>query len=194
MPLLLLGDFLALRLYWRQWNTLRIKLLAPSALIGVVVGTVVLVTLPDQVLRVILGVFTLAAVVYKLASDRIKSLAYHHHNWHAYLAGSTSGFGSAVANVGAPPFTAYMLLQKASPIEFIGTTTLFFIIVNLSKLPGLLITGIMGTDEIVQTLAAIPVMLAGMWLGRRFIEWVDPRAFDAIMTGMLVLAAVALLV
>ncbi len=192
LPLLLLGDFFALRLYWKQWSPTHIRLLLPFSAVGVVAGIAVLASLPDGTLRIILAVFSLAAVTYKFASDRIKSLTYQHHNWHAYLAGGASGFSSAVANAGAPPFTTYMLLQKVSPVEFIGTTTLFFITVNLIKLPTMIAAGFMHASDFGGTLLGIPLVLAGAWLGRRFIEVVQPRVFEGIMSAMLVLAAVML--
>jgi uncharacterized membrane protein YfcA len=193
LPLLLLGDFFALRLYWKQWSPYHIRLLLPFSVVGVLLGIAVLASLQDAALRILLAVFTLIAVAYKTVSDRIASLTYRHHNWHAYLAGGASGFTSAVANAGAPPFTTYMLLQKVSPVEFIGTTTLFFITVNLIKLPTMITAGFMDISDFGGVLLGVPLVLAGAWLGRRFIDRVQPRVFEGIMTGMLVLAAVMLL-
>ncbi|WP_162909653.1 sulfite exporter TauE/SafE family protein [Aggregatilinea lenta] len=192
LPLLLLGDFFALRLYWKQWSPYHIRLLLPFSVVGVLLGIAVLASLPDTTLRILLAVFSLVAALYKTISDRITSLTYHHHNWHAYLAGGTSGFSSAVANAGAPPFTTYMLMQKVTPVEFIGTTTLFFITVNLIKLPTLITAGFMDVESFISALLGIPLVMAGAWLGRRFIDAVQPRVFEGIMTGMLVLAAVIL--
>ncbi len=193
LPLLMLGDLFALRLYWRAWNPHHIRLLLPFSAVGVVLGTLVLASLPDDVLRILLAAFSLIAVAYKLVSDRLTALTYRPRDWHAYLAGGASGFSSAVANVGAPPFTAYMLLQKVPPVEFIGTTSVFFLVVNLMKLPTLAVAGIMDGGKLTAALFGVPLVLGGAWLGRRFIDLVQPRVFDAIMTGMLVVAAVALL-
>ena len=79
---------------------------------------------------------------FKIASDRLASLAYQPRKWHGYFAGWASGFGSTLANVGAPPFTAYLLLQpKMTPRRFVGTTTLFFAVMNLTKVPGFIALG-----------------------------------------------------
>ena len=126
LPLLMVGDLFALPLYWRQWDMRQIKLLLPAAVVGVLIGTYLLSALPDSWLRPILGGSTLALVIYKLAGERLTARHYAPQDWHGAAAGAASGFGSAVANAGGPPFTAYLMLQNLTPAAFMGTTTLFF--------------------------------------------------------------------
>lgn len=190
LPLLIFADAFALWVYWKDWDMRHIRLLLPLALVGIIAGMFVLISAPEQVLRPLLAVFTLSAVVYRLLSRRLIALRYHHRNWHGYLAGLTSGFGSAVANVGAPPFTAYMLLQEMSPRVFIGTTTLFFAIINLSKLPWSVQLGLVDFPRVMWALPLVPV---GVWLGRRFVDWVNPRVFEWFMIITLIIASISLL-
>ncbi len=194
LPLLMLGDVFALRAYWGDWDMRTIRLLIPAAVLGILAGTYLLAELPDSVLRPALGTFSLLIAAYKLASDRLTTVAYQPRGWHSYLAGATSGFGSAVANAGGPPFTAYMLLQSMSPRTFIGTTTLFFALVNLIKLPGFVVTGLMDDAPLGIVLAVLPLLFGGVWLGRRFINWVDPQDFERVMIALLVAASVLLFV
>ncbi|MCS7071583.1 MAG: sulfite exporter TauE/SafE family protein, partial [Anaerolinea sp.] len=140
LPLLLIADGFALWVFWRKWDLHYVRLMLLPGALGVAVGSVILAVLPDFTLRRILGVFTLVFILYRLFASRLTGLAYRPRVWHGYAAGAASGLGSALANTGAPPFTAYMLLQRVPPIVFAGTTTLFFAIINALKLPGLLIT------------------------------------------------------
>lgn len=192
LPLLLLGDVFALRAYWRHWDSRLIRLLVPAAVIGVFAGAYLLTALPDDLLRPLLGALTLLMVVYKLVRTRLAVGQYESHNWHGYLAGAASGFGSAVANAGGPPFTAYLLLQQVSPMVFMGTTTLFFITINLIKLPSLWLAGLLDDVPLVTVLLMLPVVWLGIWAGRRFVKWVDPRSFDILMLVLLVLVSVML--
>lgn len=194
LPFLILGDLFALKVYWMQWDQHQLRLLLPLSIVGVIVGMYFLVSLPNEVLRPILGFFTLGAVIYRLISRRLAKLHYHHQNWHGYLTGFVSGFGSGLANVGAPPFTAYMLLQEqTSPRIFMGTTTLFFAVVNAAKLPGVLQGGLINSSQVGYVILAIPFVPLGVWLGQLFVDWIRPDLFEWFMIGTLIFASLLLL-
>lgn len=198
LPMLIFADLFALRLYWRTWNTHHLKLMLPTAFIGVLIGSLLLVTLAnngqDIILRRILGIFTLIVAVYKILNDRLSTVHYQPRRWHGYLVGLASGFGSALANVGAPPFTAYMLLQGLSPQIFIGTTTLFFFIVNTIKLPGVLSSSnVLDLNALAGILWALPLIPLGVWLGRRSLDYINPKTFERLMLVMLVIVSLVLL-
>jgi uncharacterized protein len=193
LPLLLAADAVALWMYRGTWDNSYIRRMLPAATLGVIVGSALLAVLPDLALRRIMGLFTLSFVVYRLVSDRLTALEYRPRGWHAPVAGGLSGAGSALANVGAPPFTAYMLLQPISPTVFVGTTTLFFAVVNTLKLPGLIVTGIFDINNLWQNLWVLPIILTGVFAGRWLIQRINRAAFDRLMLAVLTLAALVLL-
>lgn len=191
LPLLIVGDWIALPVYWRTWDSRALRLMLPGAVVGVIMGIVLLTSLPDDTLRHVLGVFTLIVVTYKLASDSLTAMSYTPRGWHGVLAGWGSGFGSALANAGAPPITAYLLLRRVTPTTFIGTTLLFFLVVNLFKLPIFLATDVLRPHQIIGMLWALPLIPLGVWGGRRFIAWIDPAKFERLM--LVLLAGVGLI-
>lgn len=195
LPLLIFADMFALYFYRGKWDMRYIWLMLPAAVIGVVMGTLLLATLSDEALRLILGVFTLIAVLYRLASEFIKSLTYSPRPWHGYLAGWASGFGSALANAGAPPFTAYLLLQPGiTPVTFVGTTTLFFAIVNLLKLPGFLASEALDVQQLLSIAWVLPIIPAGVWIGRKIIERINAKIFEYIMLTLLLILSLYLII
>ncbi len=193
LPLLMIADAFALWAYWRVWDMRYIWLMLPAAIIGVILGIWLLASLPDEILRRMLGVFTLIVVAYKILSDRLTTLNYSSRNWHGYLAGWASGFASALANTGAPPFTAYMLLQKVSPRTFIGTATFFFAVVNLSKQIGVAQAGLIDLSMLRDIIWVVPLIPVGVWIGREIVRRFDPRLFENFMLGLLILASVFLI-
>ncbi len=195
LPLLIFADGFALWAYWRQWNGLYIRRMLPLGVVGVVMGVVLLAALAphDTLLRRVLGLFTLTIILYKTLGGQLSRVKYQPRAWHAYLAGWASGFGSALANVGAPPFTAYMLLQEVSPRVFVGTTTLFFAIINVLKLPGFLSAGVLNLAQLASVAWVALLIPLGVWLGRRFVSSVNPRVFEWIMLAALFLASLSLL-
>jgi uncharacterized membrane protein YfcA len=194
LPLLLVGDWIALPVYWRQWDARELRLLVPGGVIGVAMGLVLLTTLSDEMLRRVLGVFTLSVAGYKLASDSLTGLQYQPRRWHGVLAGWGSGFGSALANVGAPPITAYLLLRRLTPTIFIGTTVIFFLVMNALKFPLYLATNVIKMDQVIGILWALPLIPVGVWAGKKFVEWIDPKKFERLMLIALILTGIALLV
>ncbi|MEQ8674170.1 MAG: sulfite exporter TauE/SafE family protein [Aggregatilineales bacterium] len=194
LPLLMFADVFALYFYWGKWDMRYLRLMLPSALLGILLGTLLLATLPDDVLGRIIGAFTLIAVIYKLSNNRIPTLKYSPRAWHGYFAGWASGFGSSLANAGAPPFTAYMLLQpNMNPVMFIGTATLFFAIVNALKLIGYISADVMDINLLLSIAWTAPLVPFGVWLGRRIIERMEPKIFENLMMVLLFLAGIYLL-
>lgn len=193
LPLLIIADVFALWAYWKTWDMHYIRLMLPLAILGIGVGTFLLASLPDDVLRRLLGVFTLVFVAYRLLSARLQTARYQPRDWHGYLAGAASGLGSALANTGAPPFTAYMLLQDVSPPVFVGTTTLFFALVNLIKVPWLVAGHLLDLSDLTRILWAMPLIPVGIWLGRWLVNRMNREVFERVMLYVLALAGLALL-
>lgn len=193
LPLLIIADWFALWAFWKTWDMRYIKLMLPMAVVGIAVGTFLLKTLSNETLRHVLGAFTLLFIVYRLLDYRLKSLDYHPRDWHGYVAGAATGLGSALANTGAPPYTAYMLLQEVSPAVFVGTTTLLFAIINVVKLPGLVIAGLFDLHDLLAVLWAIPLIPLGVWAGRWLVVRMNKAAFERFMLFVLFVAALFLI-
>jgi uncharacterized protein len=193
LPLLIIADLFALAVYWRKWDMFYVRLMLPAAIIGVFAGSFILAVLPDLTLRRTLGVITLLFVVWKLVSDRAVGMNYQPRTWHGVLAGGMSGAGSALANTGAPPYTAYMLLQPVSPIVFAGTTTLFFAIVNALKVPGYLAAGVLDFSNVFEMVWVLPLIPLGVWIGRITVKRIDKPTFERLMLILLFLASLAML-
>jgi uncharacterized membrane protein YfcA len=193
LPLLIFADILALYIYWKQWDMRYIRLMLPHAVIGVVIGTILLATLPDISLRRLLGVFTLVFVGYRVVSVRLMAVTYHPRNWHGYIAGAASGLGSALANTGSPPFTAYLLMQQVSPEVFAATTTLFFAVVNVLKLPAQAFAGLIHFERVLAALWILPVIVVGVGVGRWAVGRINQDVFEQILLFLLFVASMVLI-
>lgn len=193
LPLLMVGDAIAVAAYWGEWDNRLILQMLPTALLGIVVGTFLLAELPDDILRRVLGVLVLVYVVYDLVKARLEQLAYEPRTWHGWLVGIGTGALSALANAGGAVFTAYLLLRRTSPKTFIATAALFFGVVNAAKIPFFLEADLIHLDTVLQVMWAAPLIPVGVWVGKRFIEWVNPQTFRWAVLGTLVLAGIFLL-
>jgi uncharacterized protein len=193
LPFLIFADWFALRAYWREWDMEQVRLLLPSAVIGVILGALALSRISPNLLRIVIGIATLLTIIYKLTAHRFEQLKYEPRTWHSYLAGFGSGFASTLANAGAFPFMIYMLLQKRmAAVSFIGTTTLLFTIVNLLKVPLYIQQNLFSVERILSVIWALPLVIVGVWVGRKSLNYINQQTFERVMMALLVLAVVLL--
>lgn len=193
LPLLLVGDIIAVGIFWKQWDARYLSKMIPTAVLGVAIGTVLLRLLPDLALRLVLGLLTLLYVVYRLASARLSALQLQPRGWHAPVAGGASGMFSALANTGAPPFTAYLLTQPLSPQAFVGTTTLFFAVVNGLKLPGQVAVGLFDLNDLLRAAWVLPIIPVGVLVGKWLVTRIEAAVFERLMLAVLLFAAFILI-
>jgi uncharacterized membrane protein YfcA len=189
LPMLMVGDVFALRMYWKEWDTELVKRMLPLGIVGALVGTFLLSWLPANILRIALGVFVLIVVVYKYASDRIKAMQYQPRPWHASLAGLLAGVASGMFNAGGPPFNSYLLLKKVSACPFIATGTIYFAILNLIKVPGFLYTGVLDLPLLLSLWWVFLFIPVGIWVARATLTRVSPSAFERIIVVLLIFSS-----
>ena len=194
LPLLLFADAFALYIYWKQWDRHYIRLMLLPGLIGVALGMLVLRDIDAVTLKRAIGGLTLAALAFKVAGDRLAAMTYMPRKWHGYFAGWASGFGTTLANIGAPPFTAYLLLQpKMTPRRFIGTTTLFFVAMNLTKLPGYIAINIFDIDRLIAIAWVFVLIPPAVLLARYLIDHINQQVFEWLMMAPLAVLSLYLL-
>jgi len=171
-----------------------VLLLIPGAIVGVTIGTFFITNSPTENLRTALGVIVLIFAVYKIFEGRIQGLLkYHPRNWHGLLAGTITGFSSALAHTGGPPVSIYLLLQDVTPRVFIATSAIFFFLLNWIKVPYYGYAGLFNFQLLWQISWLLPLVPLGVWVGRWGASKVDKGTFDWIITGLLVIAALMLI-
>lgn len=192
-PFLILADAFALPIYWRKWDNNYIRLMLPIGIVGAIMAGLLLPYLSANLLKIIIASITAIAIAYKLLADRLENVEYQPANWHGYLAGWTAAFTSTLAGAGSPPFTIYLVLNHVKPIAFMGTATLFFAIMNLLKVPIYIQGELLRVDTILSVLWAIPIVPIGVWLGRKSLDYINPKQFERLMLVLLAGSVVLLL-
>lgn len=193
LPMLMVGDALALYMYWNQWDLNLVKAMLPAGILGAVAGTFLLSWLSPNSLRITLGIFVLLVVIYKFASDQVQKIRYESRPWHAPLAGLLAGIASGMFNSGGPPFNSYLLLNKVKARPFIGTSAIYFAILNLVKVPGFLYTGVLNLHLLFSLWWVFPFIPIGIWVARAMLTRISPMAFEWIITALLIFSSLWLL-
>ena len=79
--------------------------------------------------------------------------------------GALSGFTSTLAHAGGPPFAVYMLPQKLDKTMLVGTSVVFFLVVNYVKLVPYYFLGQLNAGNLAASLVFAPLAPLGIWLG-----------------------------
>ncbi|MFE7507253.1 TSUP family transporter [Promicromonospora sp. NPDC057488] len=207
LPLLIVGDLVAVSTYGRdvRWRILRGLL--PSVTVGLLVGFAALSWAPPEVSARIVGALLLLAglgdLVRQLAARRARrrpprpaddgptpgnpSATVRDRLARAAL-GATAGVSTMIANAGGPPMSLYLLRAGISRAGLLGTVALFFLTVNVAKLPFSASLGLVSGDSLLVSLALLPGMVAGLLLGRFVAHRISGPVFS---TAVLIATALA---
>ncbi len=189
LPMLIVGDAFAVYTYWRQWDGRLVRRMLPTGVAGALLGTFLLTQLSANSLRLVLAVFVLLLVIYKLAGDRLENLRYRPRAWHAPAAGLLAGVASGMFNNGVPPFNTFLLLQKLAPRTFIATTAIFFALLNLLKVPGFLYTGVLDLPLLLSVWWVLVFIPLGIAAARWLVLRVNPKVFEWMIIVLLVFSS-----
>lgn len=196
LPLLIVGDVLAVASYraHAQWSQLG-RLLAPTAL-GIGLGWLTLRAASDlataRLVGAVLAVMLTVHVVRKARPTATEAAA-QAPAWLALLVGVLAGFATQVANAAGPVMLLYLLAMRLPKLEFLGTSAVFFMAVNLSKVPFMVQLGLINADSLALNLWLAPAVVAGALVGRAVAQRVNQRAFEAAALTLTAVATVKLL-
>jgi len=193
LPLLIVMDAKSLHYYWRSVRWQELKVIAPAALIGIIVGGYLLGKLPSNLLQVLLGLFCIVFALWKKLIPILGRLPHAGLIW-----GAVSGLTSTLLHSGGPPINIYLATRQMPKQNWLATAAVFFAMMNLVKIIPYGLTGQWQSDSMVSDLFLIdltllPVSLIGVWLGYRLQLKICEAQFMSACKGLLFLSGLALL-
>ena len=169
VPLLILGDLFGLA-YYRQhadWGLLR--RLVPGVLAGVAVTAVLFALLSTEALGRIIGVLILGSVALELwrrwQERTTGELAPMTSRLGVAFFGTLAGMTTMAVNAGGTAMTLYLVKMRVPMLAFMGTSTWFFFILNLIKVPVVVGLGFLTPATLLADLWLSPLIVIGALLG-----------------------------
>lgn len=200
LPLLIFGDFVAVFSYRKHtdWSHLRRLFLWTGA--GVVLGALAMRVIDNRQAQLLVGgmivVLTGLHVWRKrhaATSTSPTTEAADHGPWFAPTIGVLTGFTTLVANAAGPLMAIYLLSMRLPKMAFVGTAAVFFLLLNLFKVPFMIGLGLITTDSFSFNLALAPAVLAGAFLGRWLLPRVSQLWFERLALALSAAAGLKLL-
>ncbi len=165
-----------------------VKRMAIGALIGTPPGIMLLDWLDPDVMRILVCLIVCGALPALMRPPR------HDHASGLGLAlpaGIAAGFFGGLAAMPGPPAVTYFLQVGAPPTRMRASLMIFFFITSLIALPGLYLSGLLTTADVILSLIAMPVMfLATIYGGRIFARTSDGH-YRKIAIVVLVIMAIS---
>lgn len=197
LPILCGCDWFSLAHYRKEYSSKHIFILLPGALLGILAGWLFMRIgkLSGDFLKVGIGILSIGFVVFSVWREFIqkKTSASTPGKIIGSIIGVVTGFSSMLAHAGGPPIAVYLLPQNLNRRIFVGTTVVFFTILNHVKLIPYYQLGLLDFSNVKISLFLAPLVPVGVYLGVWMNRRVDESSFKKIVTAFLLVSGVKLL-
>jgi uncharacterized membrane protein YfcA len=198
LPLLLVGDIVAVKVYHRHADRTVLLRLLPGVLPGLLLGVWFLAIADDTVMRRSIGLMLLAMTAIQAWTRRTRVVSNDGRRRRAHpivtlVMGATAGFATMMANAAGPVTTLYLLAAGLPMLEFLGTTAWFYLLVNAAKLPFSAGLDLISWDSLLVDALLVPALGLGALTGIALVRRIDQAQFERAALVLAGLAAVALL-
>jgi len=172
----------------RKWVDLkRIWILIIAGIIGVPIGTYLLIVLNDNTLRMFIGSIIILFAVALLTSFRKKikneKLAFAPIGFvGGLLGGSTSMSG--------PPVIIFFTNQGLKKQVFRANLVAYFMAMSLVAISSFIVGGLITTEVIKYTILFLPAMIFGVAIGIKLVHSVEEKLFQNIILIVVIIAGV----
>ncbi|MDP2011406.1 MAG: sulfite exporter TauE/SafE family protein [Phenylobacterium sp.] len=196
LPILIVQDVVSVWAFRKTWDRGILLLMLPSAAVGIFAGFALAAFVRPGAVELAVGVISVLFAVQRLWLERrgapVRAAAPEGVPWRGVLAGIAAGFTSQISHAGGPPFQIYVLPKQLPRDVFIGTSAIFFAVVNWIKVPAYLALGQVTAQSLSTAAALLPLAIASTWAGVWLVRRVPGQAFYKVIYGLLVLVGAKL--
>jgi uncharacterized membrane protein YfcA len=194
LPMLMMGDVLAVS-YYRKHAVARIILrILPFTALGVLGGFFAVQIASDAQMKYGIAIITLALVILTILQETrvLTDSAIPTNLFFAAVMGILAGFTTMVANAAGPIMTIYFLAMKLEKEEFISTGSWFFLLINLFKVPFSWQLGLITSESLVFNARLFPFILLGGAVGIFILRRISQQQFRTAAIALTALASIKL--
>ena len=195
VPMVLVLDFVASIVLSRntrlqvRWD--EVRSLLPTSIVGIIIGTIMLVSLPRDPLLVSLALFVIffgLRYVFNVHSEQPIS------RWWSIPTGLSGGVIGALFGTGGPPYVVYLSHRLHDKTQLRGTLSGLFLIDGAFRLVTFVSMGLMFQEQMLTALLmGLPVTAIGLYLGNKVHLGISHRQQLALIGGLLLISGVSLL-
>lgn len=195
LPILIVQDAVSVAAFRKSWDGHVLAVMLPGAAAGVVLGWWLATSVSSNGILLSVGAISLVFGFYRLWIERGARIAASSKSpdWVGSLFGIATGFTSQIAHAGGPPFQMWVMPRRLPRDTFIGTTAIFFAVLNWIKVPAYAALGQFTRANALATAALLPFAIFGAIAGVWLIRKVAPERFYTLVYALMVVAGAKLL-
>lgn len=194
LPMLILGDLLAVRNFRAHCDWSQLRRLGVWIAVGLLVAWALLGHLDDEALKRWLGGLLLLLVVLQILRSRARLDRWADHMSFTAGIGFLAGFSSTLANLAGPIVGVYLVGKHLDKTALVGTSAVLFLLLNLTKVPVYILQDMTTKTTMGLSLLMLPVIVLGALCGIAIHKVIPQALFNAIILGVAILAALLLIV
>ena len=193
LPLLCVGDLVAVLSYRQHANWKHLWGLFPWTAAGVVIGYFAMNRINNRQASLLIGSIVISLVGVHLWRRWRGGHEAEHGVWFAPTIGVLAGFTTMVANAAGPLMAVYFLAMRLPKMEYVGTGAVFFMLMNLFKVPFMVDLGLITGASLQLNMMLAPAVLIGALVGRVLLTKINQRVFENLALTLSALAGAKLL-
>ena len=171
---------------WRQIHWRSIAWIFPGAVVATPIGVHLLATVPAAPMTLGIAAVVLVTVALLWHGFALKTVP---GPAPSFATGMASGFLNGTAGIGGPPVILFYFSSPAAAAVGRASLILYFFAIDLLALLLNAEAGLVNSETIVLSLALLPPLVLGIWLGNRRFLNADPVVFRKMVLLLLVVLA-----
>jgi len=177
LPILILSDMVAVYRFRKNFDAETLKLIVPSAAIGIFLASLTFTYFSESLLKFIIGLmgFLFAGHYFLFKTKTIVPL--EKSIIKGGICSTISGFTSFCVHAGGTPISVYLLPLRMKKEIYVGTRVIFFTCVNLIKFPFYINLSIITLDSTKQSLLLFPLAVLGIGVGYQILKVIEENLF-----------------
>lgn len=201
LPLLIVGDIISIAQHHRHFAWDVLKRLLPGTVVGVVLGAAVLFAIKQQaglveaLIRIEIGIECVVLVgLHWWRQSRGTQQKLMPEPARGVVTGTFIAISSTLAHAAGPIFAMYVLPLNRTRDAFVGTSALYFFMLNNAKLPAYFFAGQFSQVNWYGAAALAPLVLVGALLGFTFKKRMTDAMFTKVVYSITFVLGWALLI
>ncbi len=166
-----------------------VVLLLAGSVAGMPLGLRILLGISPDALRILVGVVTAL-----MAATIALGLRWQPRRRMTLAAGFISGILSTSCGINGPPIVLHLQASGLTTARFRSALSSFFLLNGVFSLGAFALSGVLDARALERAGAALPLLLAGNWLGHRLVAHLDAAAFRRFVLLLLGLTSTAVAV
>jgi uncharacterized membrane protein YfcA len=186
----LAGSVISILMLVQGWRALQWKetlALLVASIPGIPLGLLLLTSVPESIVKNILGLILIGFGLYNLSGIQLPSLP---SRWLALPFGLLSGILGGAYNTNGPPVIIYAVFRGWTKEQFRASLQGFFLISNLLIIAGHGLSGLWTHEIALYFLGSIPPVGLAVYLGGKIATRFSQDFFDKIINYFLILIGI----